>query len=164
MTEEKKNESGGNEPMTRQKFESEIILKAWKDPEYKKRLLESPKEVMQEELRKIRPELTLPEELQVYIHEETPNAVHMTLPAPPADGELSDEAWLDSVSGGFIGVRVAFAVTVAAAAAANAATVVNAVAAANAVVAANAVSVSNAVAGANVVVNANVAVNVNVNK
>jgi hypothetical protein len=101
MTEEKKNESGSNEPMTRQKFESEIVLKAWKDPEYKKRLLTSPKEVIQEELRKIRSELTLPENLQVYVHEETPNAVHMTLPANPAEhGEVSGEEWLDSVSGG----------------------------------------------------------------
>jgi len=111
MTEEKKNESENSTPMTRRKFEDEIILKAWKDPEYKKRLLESPKEVLQEELRKIRPELTLPNDFQIYVHEETPNAVHMTLPVNPADyGEVSGEEWLENVSGGFIGVRAGVAV------------------------------------------------------
>jgi len=92
MTEENRNEVESNQQVTRQKFEEEIILKAWKDPEYKKRLLESPKEVFQEELQKIRPEATLPEDFKVFIHEESPNAVHMTLP--------TNEVWLENASGG----------------------------------------------------------------
>jgi len=116
MTGEKKIESGNSESLTRQKFEAEIILKAWKDPEYKKRLLESPKAVLQEELRKIRPELTLPENFQVYIHEETPNTVHMTLPANPAEyGNVSGDEWLENASGGIAlvgGVVVGLAVVV----------------------------------------------------
>ena len=114
MTEEKKNEAQSNETITRKKFEEEIILRAWKDPEYKKRLLESPKDVFQEELRKIRSELTLPDDLQIYIHEETPNVVHMTLPANPAEyGEFSDDEWLENAAGGgpvFIAILVALSV------------------------------------------------------
>ena len=107
MLEENKNEIGSNEQISRHKFEEEIILKAWKDPEYKKRLLESPKDVFQEELRKIRPELTLPDDLQVHIHEETPNAIHMTLPANPAEYcQLSDEDWLESAAGGIVAVLI----------------------------------------------------------
>jgi len=109
MTEEKKTEGGNKEPITRQKFEAEIILKAWKDPEYKKRLLESPKEVLQEELRKIRPDAKLPENFQVFVHEETPNAVHMTLPVNPAEHDVaSSEEWMENASGGCIGVVVGF--------------------------------------------------------
>jgi len=109
MTEEKRIESGNKDSLTRQKFEAEIILKAWKDPEYKKLLLESPKEVLQEELRKIRPELTLPDNFQVYIHEETPNTVHMTLPINPAEhGGASSEEWLEKAAGGSGVVIVGF--------------------------------------------------------
>ena len=110
MTEMDKNKG---ESMSRRQFEAQIIAKAWKDPEYKKRLLKSPKEVIQEELRIIRPGLTLPDNLQVYIHEETPNAVHMTLPVNPADyGEVSGDEWIDSVDGGVLGKTVVTAVNV----------------------------------------------------
>jgi len=142
--------NGSAEPVTRQKFEAEIILKAWKDPEYKKRLLTSPKELVQEELRKIRPGVTLPDNLQVYVHEETPNAVHMTLPVNPAEyGELSGDEWMDPVTGGVFGVAVTVVLAVAAAAAANIAGAVNTAGIGNVAVVGN----------VNTVANANVAVN-----
>ena len=106
-------EKNQGEPMNRRQFEAGIIARAWKDPEYKKRLLKSPKDVVQEELRKIRPEVTLPDNLQIYVHEETPNAVHLTLPVNPADyGEVSGDEWIDDVAGGFLGKTVVTAVNV----------------------------------------------------
>ena len=136
MTEGKKN--GSDESMGRQKFEAEIIAKAWKDPEYKKRLLESPKEVLQEELRKVRPELTLPDDFKVFVHEEAPKAVHMVLPVNPAEhGDVSEEDWLDNVAGGFISVVAVAGVAVTAVAAANVAAAANVNVAGNVNVAAN---------------------------
>lgn len=118
MTDDK--EEQDNAPMTRRDFEDAIIQKAWQDPEYKKRLLASPKEVLQEEFRKIRPEVTFPENFQVHIHEETPTTIHITLPVNPADlGEFSDDEWLDNVAGGFIGIRAGFALIVAGVGAVN---------------------------------------------
>ena len=109
MTEVKRIEGEGKAPVTRKKFEEEIILKAWKDPEYKKRLLESPKEVLQEELQKIRPELKLPDNFHVFVHEETTSAVHITLPVNPGEfGDVSGEEWLENAAGGalFVGAVV----------------------------------------------------------
>jgi hypothetical protein len=134
-------------PVTRSQFEAEIIAKAWQDPEYKKRLLAAPKEVLQEELRKIRPGAKLPEKMQIYVHEETPNVVHISLPANPQEhsGTLSEE-YLDEVAGGCIAVAVAVVYGVAV----TAQIVANVSAAGNVNVTAN--------------VNANVNVNVSVNK
>ena len=137
MAEEKKS-GDGSAPvsMNRQQFEAGIVAKAWRDPEYRKRLLKSPKEVVQEELRKLRPGVTLPETLQVYVHEETPNAVHLTLPMNPAEyGEASGDEWMDNVTGGVFGKVVVGVVAVVVAA--NAAGAVNANAAVNANVTAN---------------------------
>ena len=88
-----------NENKNRRKFEDEIVLKAWNDPEFRKKLLASPKEVIQEEMLKIKPELKLPDDFQVFVHEETPKAFHMTLPAKPAE---NNEEWLANVAGGWI--------------------------------------------------------------
>ena len=86
-----------NENKNRRKFEDEIVLKAWNDPDFRKRLLASPKEVIQEELQKIKPELKLPDDLQVFVHEETSRAFHMTLPLKPAE---DGEELLAKVAGG----------------------------------------------------------------
>jgi hypothetical protein len=110
--------NGGEDvPRTRRQFEDEIILKAWKDPEYKKRLLTSPKNVLEEEIAKIRPGTKLPENLNVYVHEESKDAVHISLPANPEDykGDASsDETWLEDVAGGCFLVAVAYAYALAA--------------------------------------------------
>lgn len=92
-------EKGGSQ--TRAEFEAKIVAKAWADPEYKKRLLTSPKEVLREELAAINPDVKLPESLEVYVHEETPNALHITLPVNPDDYRTSTgEEWMDQVAGG----------------------------------------------------------------
>ena len=91
--------SNENKSASRRKFEDEIVLKAWNDPEFKKRLLASPKEVIQEELRKVKSELMIPDDFQVFVHEEMPKTFHMTLPVKPAEGE---DDWLAKVAGGYL--------------------------------------------------------------
>lgn len=87
--------------LTRAQFEANIVAKAWNDPEYKKRLLANPNAVIEEELKAVNPAIKLPDTLQIYIHEETPNALHITLPANPSDYPgATSEGWLDDVDGG----------------------------------------------------------------
>jgi hypothetical protein len=92
-------EQGENITFTRGQFEAVVVQKAWKDPEYKKRLLSSPKAVIEEELNKIKPGAKLPEDLQFYVHEETPNALHISLPVPPKSA--AEEDWLKDAAGGY---------------------------------------------------------------
>ena len=91
---------------TRKEFEERIIAQAWKDPEYKKRLLDSPREVLEEELKSINPEAKLPDNIKVFVHEEKLDAVHISLPVNPADLAETGEEWLEDVSGGFIAVSI----------------------------------------------------------
>lgn len=145
MAEEKK-------MLTRVEFESEIIKKAWKDPAYKQRLLKSPKEVLEEELGRIREGIRLPEKMEVHVHEETPYSIHISIPANPVEyaahiegEEIGDETALGTI--GFVIIAAAsFAVT------ANVAVAANAAAAANVNVAAN----INAAANVNATVNATI--------
>ena len=148
MTETTGQQEGKGTPQSRRQFEDEMILKAWKDPEYKKRLLASPKELLEEEIAKIRPGTKLPDRLKVYVHEESRDAVHISLPANPEEyrgDSSSDEAWLEDVAGGCFLVAVAYAYALAA----------------QVQLAANVNAVGNVNVTANVNANANVNVSVN---
>ncbi len=115
-------------PVTRAEFEAGIVQKAWRDPEFKKRLLTDPRKVMEEELGRYQPGAKMPENIQIYVHEETPNALHITLPVNPKDyANLSGDEWMDEVTGGCVAVVVAFlgAVVVQSAAVVNAVGTVN---------------------------------------
>ena len=155
MADVEKRDNEANEPINRQQFEAGIVLKAWKDPEYRKRLIESPKQVVQEELEKIRPGVKLPDNLQIYLHQETPNIVHMTLPVNPVDyGELSGDAWMDDVTGGLFSKTVAITV----AAVVNTAANINVAGNVNAAVNIN--TAGNVNVAGNVSVNTNMTVNI----
>ena len=165
MAEMEKKDSEGNAPINRQTFEAGIILKAWKDPEYRKRLIESPKQVVQEELEKIRPGVKLPDNLQIYLHQETPNIVHMSLPVNPAEyGEVSGDEWMDDVSGGVFGKVVVAVVAAIINTAVNINVAGNMNSAVNVNVAGNISTAGNvnAVGNVNAAANVNVAGNVNV--
>ena len=88
-----------DENKNRRKFEDDIVLKAWNDPDFRKRLLASPKEVIQEELQKVKPDLKLQDDFQVFVHEETPKSFHLTLPLQPDE---DSEEWLGNIAGGWI--------------------------------------------------------------
>jgi hypothetical protein len=83
--------------MTRREFESKLIARAWKDEAFKKRLLENPKRVFEDELG-----VKLPDGLQIKILEETGGQLYLVLPPNPEhepDLDLSDEQ-LEMVTGG----------------------------------------------------------------
>lgn len=101
-------------PKTRKEFEAMIVARAWKEPDYRKRLLADPKSVVQEELANLYKGAALPPAMKVQVHEEGPNDVHLVLPRNPQEftpQELSDED-LDNVAGG-TGIGVVIAAVVA---------------------------------------------------
>jgi hypothetical protein len=58
----------------------ELIAKAWEDEAFKQELLSNPKAAIEEALG-----VSLPEGIEVYVHEQTPTAVHLVLPMKQAD-------------------------------------------------------------------------------
>ena len=73
----------------------EIVARAWRDPDYKQRLIENPKEVL------IEAGSSVPDELEVRVVENTSDVRYLVLPESPAKSEdrLTERA-LDTVSGG----------------------------------------------------------------
>ena len=131
--------------MTRRGFEARIVSKAWRDPQYKARLLQDPKGVLEEEVQAIDPSVTLLDALNVDVHEEGPDTYHLVLPRNPNEislGEVVPDENLEAVAPQTIAVVVAGVLVVAGVgvAAVNSAAAVNA--AANVNVAVNATSTS----------------------
>ncbi len=56
----------------------EIISRAWEDENFKRVLLEHPKETIEKELG-----IKLPPEIEIFIHEQTPTQIHLILPVKP---------------------------------------------------------------------------------
>ncbi|KJS38424.1 MAG: hypothetical protein VR70_09970 [Rhodospirillaceae bacterium BRH_c57] len=75
---------------SRRDLEARVIANAWRDPKYKKALLKDPKAVLESELRKIDPTISLPDTLKVQVHEEAADTFHLVLPRDPRDVKLSD--------------------------------------------------------------------------
>ncbi len=124
---------------TRRDFEAKIVAKAWKDDAFRARLNKDPKGVLEEELKKLYPDASLPADLDVKIVEEKDNEIFIVVPPAPAGGtgSMSDEE-LGAVAGG-----TAVLVTV--------------------VVGATTVAVVNVDANTNVNANTNTNVNINAN-
>jgi hypothetical protein len=61
---------------------SSLIKRAWDDPEFKRQLLAEPKRTIERELG-----ITLPAEIRIFIHEQTPTTLHLILPIKPDDAE-----------------------------------------------------------------------------
>jgi len=79
------------------------LLAKWaaEDPEYRKALMERPREVLQAQFG-----VTVPESIQVKVIEEGPNEFHVIIPHVVEEGgELSD-ADLEQVAGGFLDKKV----------------------------------------------------------
>ena len=53
----------------------DIIMKAWEDEAFKQRLLANPKAAIEGALG-----VTLPEEVQIFVHEQTATTIHLVLP------------------------------------------------------------------------------------
>ena len=90
----------------RKEFEAKLVLKALEDDNFRNKLLNNPKSVIEEELGK-----SLPDGVEVKVIEERPNTMTFVLPKKvvqvDSSGELSEES-LNDVSGGVTaGVAVA---------------------------------------------------------
>lgn len=81
--------------MTHRDLETALIEKCWKDPEFRKEVLQDPKGMLERHIGQ-----KLPPNLQVFVHEENANTLHFSLPPAPSNlTELSDEE-LETVAGG----------------------------------------------------------------
>ncbi len=83
--------------MKREEFEAKIYAKAASDPAFLAALRANPKAALQKELTELKADVTLPDNLQVNLVEESPQQIFLRLPVLP--GQLS-EADLAGVSGG----------------------------------------------------------------
>lgn len=78
-------------------FQQQLLEKAMKDPDSRKRFIEDPKTVIEEETG-----LKIPDGINVLVMEEDENTIYLVLPFVPAqtdDTELA-ETELDSIAGG----------------------------------------------------------------
>ena len=93
-------------PKTRKDFETALIARAWKDEEFKKRLISNPRAVFEEELGKLGGG-KLPPEMEIKILVEDAKHIYMVLPQNPGSMELElTDQQLEGVSGGAVSVNV----------------------------------------------------------
>lgn len=73
----------------RNKLLNKLITKAWQDSKFKEELLKDPKSAIEKSLG-----ISVPDFIQIKIHQETPKELHLVLPLNPCevqDMELSSE-------------------------------------------------------------------------
>ena len=81
-----------NGPFQRARFDADLVLKALKDDAFRARLLANPTEVYDEELRRVMPDRSVPDGVEVRVVEEEDNVFYVVLPCVPPSMELRDEA------------------------------------------------------------------------
>jgi hypothetical protein len=80
---------------TRRDLETALIEKCWKDPQFKKAVINDPRGMLEQ-----RTGRKLPPNVKIFIHEEDPNTLHFSIPPAPSNlTELSDDD-LEKVAGG----------------------------------------------------------------
>jgi hypothetical protein len=101
---------------TRRELESALIQKCWKDAAFRKEVVNDPKAMLEKHLGR-----KLPDQVNIFIHEEDANTLHLSIPPAPANlTELSD-ADLEKVAGGTnIVMTLLFSATIAGATVASA--------------------------------------------
>ena len=79
--------------MDESKF-GDLVVKCWRDAEFKKRFITDPKKVLAEL------GIELPAELDLQVVENTDKRMYLVLPPPPAKAPELTDAQLDQVTGG----------------------------------------------------------------
>lgn len=86
-----------NPNQTRLEFEQEVRIRALKDPDFRQRLLQNPKRVVEE----MTDSLQLGEaKIQVSVYEEKPDTMYLVIPPIPTKNSELSEAELQAVAGG----------------------------------------------------------------
>lgn len=86
-------------PKSRKSIESRLVVKAWKDAEFKKKLIADPKAAIASELGVDAAKALGKIEIQAI--EETPTKLYFIIPANPlADGDKLGDSELEDVAGG----------------------------------------------------------------
>src|SRR3974390_2385628 len=81
--------------VTRRDLETRLVEKAWKDPVFRKDIVNDFKGMIEKQTGQ-----KLPEQLRIFVYEEDANTLHFSIPPAPSNlNELSDEE-LDTVAGG----------------------------------------------------------------
>jgi hypothetical protein len=78
-------------------YELDIIVKAWRDPRFRKRLLENPKKAIEEEF-----SVHVPKDMKIFVHEENDNSLHLIVPSVPSNfytEDLSDDELKEVIGG-----------------------------------------------------------------
>jgi hypothetical protein len=72
-----------------------LIVKAWRDPEFRRNIIKDPKGMLEAQLGG-----KLPAQMTIYVHEENEDVLHLSIPMPPSNiSELSDQD-LEKIAGG----------------------------------------------------------------
>jgi len=80
---------------SRRAFEAQLILRCWKDPDFRAAVVADPKGMFERYTGQ-----KLPEQVKIFIHEEDEDNMHFSIPPAPSNmSELSDED-LSRVAGG----------------------------------------------------------------
>ena len=87
-----------SETPTRAQLEAELAERAHTDAAFRAQLTTDPTATIRRELAERG--ITLSDSATVYLHEETPTALHLVLPAPVYDEAELDDAALDLIAGG----------------------------------------------------------------
>jgi len=74
------------EPRTRRAGLREVISRAWADAEFRQALLASPRATIESALR-----TRLPPNLEVFVHQQSRDAVHIVLPATPSESRRREQ-------------------------------------------------------------------------
>lgn len=78
-------------------YELDIIVKAWRDERFRKSLLQNPKNAIEGEFN-----IKVPNEMQISVHEENENSLHLIVPSVPSNfitGDLSDDELKEVIGG-----------------------------------------------------------------
>lgn len=78
-------------------YELDIIIKAWRDEEFRQNLLKNAKKTIEKEFA-----IDIPSHIEISVHEEHENSLHLIVPAIPSDfnaDKLSDEELREIVGG-----------------------------------------------------------------